>query len=374
VTRFQKGLRIATIAGIPIYLHVSWFVIFALVTWSLAQGYFPVRSPDLPVQTYWAQGLVASLLLFASVLAHELGHAFVARRHEIGIGSITLFIFGGLPSLDEDPRTPGSEFWIAVAGPITSLAVAAVFAALAALAPEASGTAAVAGFLAYLNVVLAVFNMVPAFPLDGGRVLRAALWKVWGWARGTRVAVAGGTAFVYLLIGYGIVIFLTGGGLGGVWAVLIGWFVKEASAAAGRQTELEEIFADVRVGDVILADLVTVPAEAILDRAVREYFERHGHGRFPVERNGEVVGLLSLSDVSEVPPERRTETTVENTMTPLAEETSVDADQDILTALRRMGETGGGRLLVREGGRAVGMATRSDVLWRWRVARSLGGG
>lgn len=374
MTGFQKGVRIATIARIPIYLHVSWFVIFGLVAWSLSQGYFPARHPDLPVATYWAKGLVASLLLFASVLAHELGHSMVARRHDIGITSITLFIFGGLASLEEDPRSPAAEFQVAIAGPVTSVAVAGLFAGVAALAPPASATAAVAGYVAFLNVVLAVFNLVPAFPLDGGRVLRALLWKVWGRARGTRVAAAAGTGFAYLLIAYGIFGLVAGAGLGGVWAILIGWFVKEASTAAGRQTQLEEIFADVRIGDVMIAEPRTVPADATLDRVVREYFMRYGHGGFPVIRDGELIGLLSLAEVSKIPRERRPEVTAESVMTGLTEETAVDAEADILTALRQMSEVGSGRLLVRDAGRCVGMVTHADVLKRWQVARALGDG
>lgn len=374
MTGLQKGIRVATIAGIPVYLHVSWFVIFGLVAWSLSQGYFPARYPDLPLATYWAKGLAASLLLFASVLAHELGHALAARRYQIGIASITLFIFGGLASLEEDPRTPGAEFWVAIAGPATSVLVAGGCAAVAAVLPPASPVAAVMAYVAFLNVVLVVFNLVPAFPLDGGRILRAALWKIWGRARGTRTAAAAGTGFAYLLIAYGIFGLLAGAGLGGVWAILIGWFVKEASTAAGRQTQLEEIFADVRVGDVMVPDCRTVPADATLDRIVREHFMRYGHGGFPVVRDGEMIGLLSLGDVSGVPAERRSEVTAEAAMSPLGEETVVDVDGDILTALRHMAALGSGRLLVREAGRCVGMVTETDILQRWQTARALGHG
>jgi Zn-dependent protease/predicted transcriptional regulator len=373
MTGFQKGIRIATIAEIPIYLHVSWFVIFGLVAWSLSHGYFPARYPDLPVATYWAKGLVASLLLFASVLAHELGHSLVARRHDIDIASITLFIFGGLASLEEDPRSPGAEFQVAIAGPLTSLVVAGLFAGVAAVVPPASPGAAVAGYVAFLNVVLAAFNLVPALPLDGGRVLRAVLWKVWGRARGTRVAAGAGTGFAYLLIAYGIFGLFVGAGLGGVWAILIGWFVKEASTAAGRQGQLQEVFADVRVGDVMVPDCRTVPAEATIDRVIREHFMRYGYGGFPVVREGELIGLLSLVDVSKIPRESRTEVTAESAMTPLEEETVVEADADILAALRKMSELDSGRLLVRDAGRCVGMVTHSDIVKRWQVARALGG-
>lgn len=371
---FQKGIRIASIAGIPIYLHVSWFVIFGVIAWSLSQGYFPARYPDLPAASYWAQGLIASLLLFASVLAHELGHSFVARRHDIGIASITLFIFGGLAALEDDPRSPTAEFQIAVAGPVTSLAVAGVFAGVAAVVPPASSMAAVTGYLAYLNVVLAVFNLVPAFPLDGGRVLRAVLWRFWGRARGTRIAVTAGTGFAYLLIAWGILGLLTGAGLSGVWAIFIGWFVKEASAAAGRQTELEEVFAGVSVRDLMISDPVTISADATLEEAARTHFLRHGHGGYPVVRDGEIVGVLSMSEVSSVPRDRRAELTVGEAMTPVSSETALATEDDVLAALRRMAETESGRLLVREGDAVVGMITHSDVLRRWRTTRALGAG
>lgn len=371
---FQKGIRIATIAGIPIYLHVSWFVVFGLVAWSLSQGYFPARYPDLPAASYWAQGLIASLLLFASVLAHELGHSFVARRHDIGIASITLFIFGGLAALEDDPRTPAAEFQIAVAGPVTSLAVAGLFAGVAAVVPPASSIAAVTGYLAFLNVVLAVFNLVPAFPLDGGRVLRAVLWRFWGRARGTRVAVTTGTGFAYFLIGWGILGLLTGAGLGGVWAILIGWFVKEASAAAGRQSELEEVFTGVSVRDLMIPDPVTVPADATIEEATRTHFLRHGHGGYPVVRDGEIVGVISMSEVSSVPRERRADVTAGEVMTPVSTESALAAGDDVIAALRKMSELESGRLLVWEAGTVVGMITHTDILRRWRTAATLGAG
>lgn len=373
MTGFQKGVRVATIAGIPVYLHVSWFVVFALVAWSLSQGYFPARYPELPVATYWAKGLSASLLLFASVLAHELGHSLVARRYGIGIVSITLFIFGGLANLDEDPQSPGAEFWVAVAGPAVSFALAGLFAGAAAAGIGGSAVVAVTGYLGFINLVLGLFNLIPAFPLDGGRVLRAALWRWKGRTWGTRAATTAGTAFAYFFIAYGILLLLSGGGLGGLWAIFIGWFIKEATAATSRQTSLEEIFADIRVGDVMVADCVTIPGTTTLEEAARTFFMSRGHGGFPVEKGGEIRGVISLADLRRVPREAWAGTTVSEVMSPAGPAIMVDADRDITTALRQMAGAGTGRLLVREGGRCVGMVTHGDILQRWQIGEALAG-
>src|SRR3990172_444437 len=226
--------QIARVIGIPIYLHFSWLIIFGLIVWTLSTGYFPTQYPDLPASSAWAKGLVASLLFFVSILLHELGHAVVALRHGLRTRSITLFIFGGVAQLEKDPKDGRAELWMAAAGPLVSLALAGLFYAFASLPFVGASAAAVAKYLALIN-------LVPAFPMDGGRLLRGALWGPLGKARATRIASGAGTLFAFFLIFAGVFSLLRGDSLGGLWYILIGWFIKEASSASYQQVRLEGV-------------------------------------------------------------------------------------------------------------------------------------
>ncbi|MFQ5947118.1 MAG: site-2 protease family protein, partial [Anaerolineae bacterium] len=214
----MSSFRIARILGIPIQIHFTWFIIFGLIVYSLATGYFPAQYPDLPQTSYLTKGVITALLLFASVLLHELGHSLVALRNSVGIVSITLFIFGGVARLKEDPKTAWVEFKIAVAGPIVSFILAGVF-YLVSQAELGQGIEAVSQYLTLLNLILGGFNLVPAFPLDGGRMLRAAIWNFTGKVRATRISSGVGTFFAYLLILNGVLWMVTGVGLAGLWFV-----------------------------------------------------------------------------------------------------------------------------------------------------------
>jgi Zn-dependent protease/predicted transcriptional regulator len=369
----MSGFRIARILGIPIYLHFSWFIIFGLIAWSLSAGYFPSRYPDLPASTYWANGLVASLLLFASVLFHELGHSVVALRNGIGIVSITLFIFGGLARLKEDPKSACVEFKVAIAGPVASFILAAAFYGASHLEIGGASATPVTSYLAFINLVLGGFNLIPAFPLDGGRVLRAAIWNFTGKARATRLASGIGTFFAYILILNGVFGLATGAGMSGIWSVLIGWFLKEASTGAYQQVRLDEVLSGVKVRDMMVAECVTVPSSSSIDAAVRDYFLRYGYGGFPVEENGQIRGLLSLSDVKRVPREERARTSVQAVMVPIDERSSIQAEKDIVNALRQMGDSGLGRLVVLDRtNNCIGVITHNDILMRLQVLEQLG--
>ena len=245
-------IQIARVIGIPIYLHFSWLIIFGLIVWTLSTGYFPAHYPDLPASSYWAKGLVASLLFFVSILLHELGHAVVALRHGLRTRSITLFVFGGVAQLEKDPKDGRAEFWMAAAGPAVSLALAGLFYACARLPFVGPSAAAVAQYLALINLMLALFNLVPAFPMDGGRLLRGALWGSLGKARATRIASGAGTFFAFFLIFAGVFSLLRGDSLGGVWYILIGWFIKDASTASYQQVRLDEALRGVTVRDAMV--------------------------------------------------------------------------------------------------------------------------
>ena len=366
----RGGIRIARVFGVPVYIHFSWVVIFGLITWSLATGYFPAHYPDLPASSYWAKGLVASLLFFVSILLHEMGHAVVALRHGIGIRSITLFIFGGVAQMDKEPEDGWTEFKIAAIGPVVSLALAALFYVGASLPFLGNAGGAVARYLALINLTLALFNLVPAFPLDGGRLLRGLLWKPVGKLRATRIAAGAGTFFAFFLIISGVFRLLAGDGVTGVWYILIGWFVKEAAGGAYQGARLDETLRGVAVRDAMLTEVATVPAHISLADAAGDHFLRTGYGGYPVVRGDNVVGLICLRDILKVPPEEREGTSVQAVMTPLSDSIVIDPKVPLLAAMAKMAG-GAGRLLVMSDGRLVGFLSLSSVVRHLRVREEL---
>jgi Zn-dependent protease/CBS domain-containing protein len=371
-TSSPGSIQVARVLGIPVYVHFSWFVIFGLIAWTLATGYFPQHYPNLPVTSYWAKGLVASLLFFVSILLHELGHSLVARKSGIGIRSITLFIFGGVARLEKDPPDGRAELRMAAAGPAVSLALSALFLGAGMLARPGGTVWAVAHYLAMINLVVAVFNLVPAFPLDGGRLLRGALWKSMGKTRATRLAARSGTLFAYFLIMSGVISMLRGAGISGMWYVLIGWFLKDAAAGAYQSARVDEALLGVTAADAMFRDVATLPADVSLAEAAHDYFLHTGYGAYPVVRGDAVVGLLSRRDILKVPAEERDRTSVQSAMTPLGDRVVVPPGAPLLRAMAKMAESGLGRVLVMEGGRLVGLLTMGSVLRHVRVREELG--
>jgi Zn-dependent protease/CBS domain-containing protein len=366
-------VQIARVIGIPIYLHFSWLIIFGLIVWTLSTGYFPANYPDLPASSYWAKGLVASLLFFVSILIHEFGHAVVALRHGLRTRSITLFIFGGVAQLEKDPQDGWAEFWMAAAGPLVSLGLAGLFYTCATLPFLGPSAAAVAKYLALINLMLALFNLVPAFPMDGGRLLRGALWGWLGKARATRIASGAGSLFALFLILAGVFSLAGGNTLGGIWYILIGWFIKDASAASYQQVRLDEGLRGVTVRDAMVEAVVTVPCTGSVAEAAREYFMQTGYDSYPVTRGEDVVGLLSLKDVLRLSPEERESTSVQGAMRPLTDAIVTDPDTPLRVAIARMAQAGTARLLVVHGGRLLGLLTLNAVDRRLRMRERLAG-
>src|SRR3990170_2741226 len=366
-------VQIARVIGIPIYLHFSWLIIFGLIVWTLSTGYFPTQYPDLPASSAWAKGLVASLLFFVSILLHELGHGVVALRHGLRTRSITLFIFGGVAQLEKDPKDGRAELWMAAAGPLVSLALAGLFYAFASLPFVGASAAAVAKYLALINLILALFNLVPAFPMDGGRLLRGALWGPLGKARATRIASGAGTSCAFFLIFAGVFSLLRGDSLGGVWYILIGWFIKDASVASYQQVRLDEVLRGVTVRDAMVEAVETVPGSGSVGEAAREYFMRTGYGSYPVTRGEAVVGLLCLKDVLRLSAEEREATSVQGAMRPLTDAVVTDPDAPLPLAIARMAQAGTARLLVMHGERLVGLLTMNGVIRRLKVREELAG-
>lgn len=358
-----QGVTLFRVAGIPVRIHPSWLVIFGLIAWSLSVGYFPHVLPGVPAAAYWVQGLVAALLLFVSVFLHELSHSVVARARGLPVSAITLHVFGGVSQLQREPENPGVEFWMAVAGPLTSFALAGVAAGGAAATTGVPAVAAILRYLAMVNTVVGAFNLVPGFPLDGGRVLRAALWKARGdvrWA--TRVASRAGITVAVMLMGLGAFRALTGEFLGGLWLVMIGLFLRQAAEGSYQQLVLRRALAPLRVRDVMAGTVVSVLPDRTLAEVVDETFWRHHVSSFPVVAGGRVLGILGLRQLRQVPRERWAETTVRDVMLPLGPTLAVAPGDRLGDALEKLTRNGLGRAAVIENGALAGYLSLRDVL------------
>jgi Zn-dependent protease len=357
-----NGVHILSLAGIPIYVHPSWLAVYGLLTWTLAVGYFPRAMPGVGAGAYWLSGLVAALLLFVSVLVHELAHAFVARRHGMRVRGITLHIFGGVSALDDEPPTPRAEFLIAAVGPATSFLIAGVLAAVTAGGMVPAGMpAAIVQYLVGINVAVGVFNLVPGFPLDGGRLLRAALWHWKGTLpRATYIASRVGAAFAFALMALGGLQVLAGGLVGGLWLIFIGLFLRAGADAGYAQVALREALGGLIVRDVMSRNVVTIAADASVTDLVALFWTHH-FTSFPVIADGRVAGIAVVHDVRDVAPERRDDTRVREIMRPLGDSLIVAQIDSLVRALEAASSNGLGRLAVLESGRLVGYLSLKDI-------------
>ncbi len=351
------------VRGIPVRAHPSWLLILALLTWNLAVGYFPQVLPDLPVGALWIKGLVAALLLFASVLLHELAHSIAARYYDIPVSSITLHIFGGVSQMEREPNRPGAEFVIAAVGPLTSFAIALVLALANAVLAVGAGARATMQYLIFVNVLLGLFNLIPGFPLDGGRVLRALLWRLKGnlaWA--TRVAARTGSVFAIILIGLGILRAFSGELIGGLWFVLIGLFLRQSAEISYQQLVLRGGLSPYCVRDVMARNVMSVSAEATVAEVVDDFFWKHHVSSFPVVDHARVVGILGLDQVKPLSAEERARTRVRQLMLPISELLAVAPGDSLWNALEKLTRNGLGRVAVIEGGALVGYLSIKDVM------------
>lgn len=360
-----KGIRLFRVLGIRISVDWSWFIIFVVFAWSLAYGYFPFRQPGLTPATYLALGLVSSLLLFACVLVHELSHSYTANRLGLDIHEITLFIFGGVAELTKEPEDPIVELKIALAGPGASLVLAAVFWGASRLMDAGAYPLvyAVVSYLALINLVLLIFNMIPGFPLDGGRVFRAIWWaKTGDIDRATRIASQIGKGFAMFLILWGFLSILTGNFTGGLWSVLIGVFVQQAAESGYRQLLVKRTLEGVKVRDIMSKGVIYIPEEKTVAEAVDEYFFKFHFVSFPVTSGGRVSGLISLNHIRALEKDRWQTTTVGEIMHALAPEDLLKPGDDAMEVLIRTTPENGGRFPVAEGGELVGIVSRRDIM------------
>ncbi len=359
------GLHLFEIAGIKVTINYSWLVIFVLVTWGLAAGYFPHYFPDYSTRIYWLAGVIAAVLFFASILIHELSHSITAVRSGIKIPEITLFIFGGVAHLSEEPDDPKLELKIAIAGPITSFILAGIFwlitAAIRGAAPLI--IAAVFEYLAWINVALAIFNLVPGYPLDGGRIFRALVWwKTGSVVRATKWASDIGKGFAWALMILGIVQIFSGVLVGGLWLIFIGMFLKGIAATGYQETLMRQSLEGVRVHEVMMTDAVSVEPNLSLEDLTKDYFLRYCFGGFPVVEQGRPMGLVSLALLKNVPLDERQTKTVADVMVAMGPDLTIEPQDTLVEALKKMTRSGQGRLLVMQGDQFMGMITKSGLL------------
>ncbi len=363
-TRWGK-FKLFEIAGIQITIDYSWLIIFLLVAWGLSAGYFPRLFPDYSAGFYWVAGIIAALLLFVSILIHELSHSITAIRTGIKIPEITLFIFGGVAKLSQEPTNPKTELKIAVAGPLASFVLALVFGILARVlgGPAPGMVVGIFTYLAWINLALGIFNLVPGYPLDGGRILRALVWwRTGSVARATRLASNIGQGFAWALMILGGVQIFMGELIGGLWLIFIGMFLRGIAASGYQEVMVKQSLEGVPVKYLLVENPVTIGPEVTLERAVSEYFLRYGHGGFPVVQQGKALGLLSLAQIKDVPEEARKSKTAGEVMIPLGEDIRILPEESLLEAFKKMTRSGIGRLLVMRDNEMVGMITKTGML------------
>ncbi|HEY8461438.1 MAG TPA: site-2 protease family protein [Blastocatellia bacterium] len=388
----NRGLYIGRIFGINIHIDWSWVLIFLLVTWSLAAGLFPAWHPDWSQGLRWGVALAASLLFFASILLHELSHSLVAKARGLPVRRITLFLFGGMSNIEREPQTPKTEFLMAVVGPVTSVLLGLIFLALAAfgvassnitggdpqtIARQLGPVTTLLAWLGPINILLGLFNLIPGFPLDGGRILRAALWsgtkdlrKATAWAAGV------GRLTGWMFIGAGIAMglgarlpFFGTGLLGGLWLIFIGWFLNNAAVSSYQQTVVRDLLEDVPVFRLMRLNVPTVAPTLTVSRLVYDYVMGVGERAFPVVEGDRLVGMVCLKDIRRVRREDWDRVTVREIMTEASHLDVVTASEDASNALEKLTRRDVGQAPVIENGRLVGLLRRADIL-KWLELQS----
>ncbi|HLE77815.1 MAG TPA: site-2 protease family protein [bacterium] len=362
----MTGFRVARIFGISVEIHYTWLIVFGLIAWSLAVGYFPRVGPNLGMVTVIALSVTATLLFFAALLLHELAHSYVAIREGLSVRRITLFIFGGVAQMAKEPDTAGGEFRMAAAGPLTSLVIGGLFWGLS-RAVGAEAARLLFQYLGFINVAVALFNLVPAFPLDGGRVLRSAIWYFTGnLTRATLIASSVGQGFAYLMIAFGL-LQVFGGRVGnGMWLVFIGWFLLQAAQAGYQQVLIRRALRGLIARDLMREDTATVRPQITLAEFVHEHLLGSAESEFRVVDDSRVLGFISLDDAKKTPREQWEQVTVAEAMTPEAECPTVNASQSAFDAFLAVAASPTGQVMVRDGSRFVGAITRRDLLARVR--------
>lgn len=368
------NITIGHVWGIPIQINPSLFVILAILTWTLATSLLPEAYPELNTTSLWLTGLLTAILFFASILFHELAHALIARRNGVPVVSITLYIFGGIAQLGGKPKSPGAEFAVAAIGPASSVLLAGVFWGLNQLFGDRGYFGASTQWLAYINLILAIFNLAPGYPLDGGRILESIVWGITGKQEtGVRVAGTAGQIVAYALIAWGAWNVFNGNLVGGIWSVMIGFILHNAATAEKRAFIQQGQLSGTRVSQVMgNVREPEIPAGLMLQDLVEQHILGRGQGSFIVVAAGNPVGVLSLRDVSQVPRTDWPHMTAGDVMTPLVDLPRVELNDELLTAVQLMDANQLLQLPVFDGSRLAGLLTRDEVIHHLRVRSEVG--
>jgi len=363
------NLTVGRFGGVELRLNWSLLAVVALIVWSLTDGVFPSQNPGLSHNTYLGMAVVASLLFLASIALHELGHSWVARREGIEVDSITLWLFGGVSQLNGRFKSPGEEFRVAVSGPLVSIGLGVLF-VLIALAGAPSEVDGVAAWLGYINLLLAAFNLLPASPLDGGRVLHSILWRAKGdFAWATRVASEVGQGFGYLFIALGLAMFVFEGSFSGAWLAFIGWFLLQGARAEARYVATEQALGGLRVRDLMVRHPVTVDVDSTIGRFMDDVAGSHRFTTYPVLEGDRPVGLLAFASVAAVPRSDWDSRGVRDTMFPLDDIPLLTEDEMAVDALQELSAPTGNRGLVVDDGHLAGLLSITDIARALEVGR-----
>lgn len=363
---FGKSIRIFSLFGFDVKIDISWLVLAFLITWSLAQGLFPYYFKDLSPGTYWWMGIFGALGLFFSIIFHELSHSLIARNFGLPIKGITLFIFGGVAHMEEEPSSAKAEFMMAIAGPVSSIILGIALYALRTAGRIGNWpvpVTGVIGYLAIINWILAGFNLLPAFPLDGGRVLRSILWK-WkqniGWA--TRISSRIGSLFGFLLIAMGVIQFFSGNLIGGIWWFMIGLFLQNAARMSYQQLITRRALEGESVKSLMITDPVTVPPTITIKELVEDYIYKHHYKMFPVVDADKLIGCITTRQIRQVPKEEWQSKRISEIANTCSAENTIHPDTDVVKVLSLMNRTRNSRLMVIEGDRLLGIIALKDIM------------
>jgi Zn-dependent protease/CBS domain-containing protein len=363
----NENLSLGRIAGIHVGLNWSLLVVAALIAWSIATGILPAAAPGQTSAAYWTAGVVSAFVYLASLLAHELAHSIVATRRGVKVEGITLWLFGGVSRFSSESSSPGSQAWITFVGPLTSLVLGAIFLLVAAVVGGGANSALLSASLAwlgYINILLGVFNLLPAFPLDGGRILQSLIWRGTGdRLRATRIAARIGMAFAFLFIAYGLITFFAAGSpIGGVWAVFLGWFLLSAARAEEAGGLIRQALSRVSVADVMTPNPVQAPDDISVEEALHSYVLTSRHSTFPThDAAGQLSGLLTMAALKNVAPDARATIRIRGIICPL-DQVSTAKPADPATNLLDVSDgCSEGRTLVVDNGRLVGIVSPSDI-------------
>jgi Zn-dependent protease len=362
---FGKSIKLFSLFGFDVKIDISWLVLAFLITWSLAQGLFPYYFKDLSSATYWWMGIFGAIGLFFSIIFHELSHSLVARNFGLPIKGITLFVFGGVAHMEEEPPSAKAEFLMAIAGPVSSVVLGIIFYILRTVGRITwpLPVTGVLGYLAFINWILAGFNLLPAFPLDGGRVLRSVLWK-WknniGWA--TRVASRIGTFFGFLLIAMGVIQFFSGNLIGGIWWFMIGMFLQNAARMSYQQLITRRALEGETVRNLMIKNPITVAPSIKIKDLVEDYVYRHHYKMFPVVEGENLVGCIATRQLRETPKDQWATKTVGEIASTCSKDNTIAPETDVIKVLSLMNRTRNSRLMVVEGNKLIGLIALKDIM------------